>query len=217
MYKTLVSFDGSPFSVFLLFFFRPQRCVGMFCRPVVQTGNLFVGILQKIIFFFLPKTGSICIFLSSFLAYFLLPFLFCGIAKEETDLLVKPLHLQPVAYFNFFVWLTKPCFHFPSVKSQFKVVCLLVSLLTHFDAKSPFGLSWRGTECKPEHTRSQECICLQAQRASVCHLAPALFSSKEVNPGTGTRAWENRRPETPPALCSLRMIFARAAWLKHSP
>lgn len=216
-------FWWESFFIFLFFslFFPPPRCVGMFCRPVVQTGNLFVGILQRIIlccFFSSPRHPAVVFFSPRFCHIFLLPLLFCGIAKEETDLPVKSCNLQPVAYYDFFVWLTKSYFHFPSVKSQFRVVCpsLVCSLIL---TQSPFGLSWRGTECKPEHTRNQECNCLhvQAQRASVCHLAPALFSSKEVNPGTGTRAWENRRPETPPALCSLRMISAHAAWLKHSP
>lgn len=100
MYKTLVSFDGSLFSFFLLFsFFSPPRCVGMFCRPVVQTGNLFVGILQRIIFFCFSSLRHLAFvfFLSSFLPYFLLLFLACGIAKEETDLPVESCHLQPVA------------------------------------------------------------------------------------------------------------------------
>lgn len=40
MYKTLVSFDGSPSSIFFFsLFFPPPRFVGMFCRPVVQMGN----------------------------------------------------------------------------------------------------------------------------------------------------------------------------------
>ncbi|KAI9532079.1 hypothetical protein NQZ68_034967 [Dissostichus eleginoides] len=35
---------------------------------------------------------------------------------------------------------------------------------------------------------------LQAERASVSHLAPALFSSKEVNLGTGTRGLRGQKP-----------------------
>lgn len=89
MYKTLVSFDGSPFLSFLsflifIFFLLLSQVVGkQCCRPVVQMTNHFV--VQRMIFFFCSSL-SISVFFSSFLAppwpRFCSRF-FSGIAKER--------------------------------------------------------------------------------------------------------------------------------------
>lgn len=62
--------------------------------------------------FFIPKTPSICVFLSLFLPSFLLLF-FCGIVKEDTDLPVESCHIQP-AMISVFIS--------PSVKSRLETV-----------------------------------------------------------------------------------------------
>lgn len=162
------------------------------------------GFLLCFCFFSSPRHPAFMFFSSVF---FIL-FLFCGIAKEETDLPVQSCHLLSLTH--------KIIFSFPPLSSPSSKWLVFELILT----QSLFGLSWRGTECKPEHTRNQECNCLSSctgTKSISLPFGPCTFSSKEVNPGTGTQAWENRRPESPPALCSLGMISAHAAWLKHSP
>lgn len=78
MYKTLVSFDGSPFFRFFVSFFFPlPRCMGMFCKSFSQNGEPFLWNFAEddccFYFFFLPKTPSICIFLSSFFWHIFAP------------------------------------------------------------------------------------------------------------------------------------------------
>lgn len=74
-----------------------------------------------------------------------------------------------------------PCLCQIPVRSGLPLVCLLI----HFLHKAPLlfpdvglnvNLNTRGAKSLTAYFH------VQAQRASVCHLAPALFSSKEVKP-----------------------------------
>lgn len=109
-------------------------------------------------YFFLPKTPSICIFLSSFLAYFLLLFLFCGIANEETD-----LH---VAYYDSSLYSLNFIFHSPpfSVRVPGQHRLSLVSLLAHFDTKPCWSFPDVGLNV---NLRSQEWSCLHSGTKSI--------------------------------------------------
>lgn len=145
----------------------------MFCRSIGQTGKLFVGILQRIILFcfvfcfFLPQDAQhtyfsliFGIFVSSFSSV---------VMQRKRQIFLWILAAFDMSRTMISARLTKsfPLHQVPVYLTRF------VSSLTHFDAK-PF--SWRGTECKREHRRSVTAyIHIQAQRASVCHLAPALF------------------------------------------
>lgn len=152
----------SPFFIFSCFFscFSPPRCAEMFCRPVVRAGNLFVGILRRIIFlFFLPKTQHLYFFSSGFWHIFCSCFSSFELQKgrDRSSRGSSP----PAACLHTMISLFDSQNHVfvsPSVKPRFKAVCpsLVCELIL---TQSPFGLSWRGTECKPEHTRSPECHC----------------------------------------------------------
>lgn len=68
-------------------------------------------------------------------------------------------------------------FSFPLLSSpSSNVVCpsLVCQLIL---TQSPFGHSWCGTECKPEHTRSQKCTCLSSGTKSISlPFGPCTFS-----------------------------------------
>lgn len=148
--------------------------------------------------------------------FLLVSLLFCG-GRDGSSCGIMPSSLCS----KWFLCLTHTfLFYFPFLKSRSSVVCppLVCSpILTH----SSFGHSWHGTECKPEHTRSQECKSLHSLTGMESSRLPfgscTFFPPKRSTCGTGSQAWENRRPEMPPALCSLRMRSAHSAWLNHPP
>lgn len=104
-----------------------------------------------------------------------------------------------------------------------------LSLQTHYDTKPFMMIPDVGTECNTRRAKSVTAYRhIQAQRASVCHLASArflllllLFSFPPVlqrgQPWDWDRGLRHQTTETPRVQCSLRMISAHAAWLKRSP
>lgn len=116
------------FSSFFLFYFSPPPgCVGMFCRPVGPTGNLIVGILQRIIFFFFssPRHPAFVFFSPRFWLFFVAVSLlwYCQ-GRDRSPCEILSPSTCCILWF-LFVLLTKSSFHFPR-QSQFKVVCLLL-------------------------------------------------------------------------------------------
>lgn len=119
------------------FIYFPPTFVGLFCRPLVQTGNLFF-FFRRNYYYFLPRTQ-----LFYFLFYFWMIFApvslpwYCK-GRDRSSRGVLP----PSAY-HFFACPTQSCLNFPSVKSQFKVVCssLVCQLIL---TRCPFGsfLTW---------------------------------------------------------------------------
>lgn len=193
MYKTLVFWWES----FLILPPSPlSRCSGMFRRSVSQTGNIFDGILQRILFF---------VFLSKHLYFSLLGFdtffcsCFCSVVfeKEEADLPVDSRWFSLDSQNHSFI---SPLWSPGSTRfASPSVVCLLI--LTW----SPFGRSWGGTECKREHTRSQECNCLHSRTGTKSISLPFwplhFFPPKRSNP----RRWDLglREQETRDASCTV--------------
>lgn len=139
---------------------------------------------------------------------FLLQCLLCGIfLNEAIDHPVESRHPQPVMYYCFF--LIHEMIGFASVKPQIislrpELVCWLILTQSPFWAFLTTGLNVNVNTWGAKSVTAY--IHPQAQRAAVCHLAPALLFflllSKEANLALGSGPFENR-PETSPALCSL--------------
>lgn len=105
-----------------------------------------------------------------------------------------------------------------------------LSLQTHYDTKPFMMIPDVGTECNTRRAKSVTAYHLiQAQRASVCHLASARYifccCCRFLFPPVLQRGqlwhWDrglrHQKTEMPRVQCSLWMISAHAAWLKRSP
>lgn len=180
---------------FCHFFPLLPRSVGLFCRPVVQTGNLFCWNCAEdnLVFVFShPKTPSIHVFLSSF--WHILCYSFSPVVlQRKTQIFpVESCHLQPVPYYDFYSLTLRIMFSFPFRKVPVQMVRPLVRLLTHWDTLVLPGvglnvnLNTRGANSVTAYLHIQ---AHKEHQSAI--LAPALFSLQtEVEPGTGTGAWE---------------------------
>lgn len=102
------------------FFFSSSKMCGNVSQASRPNGEPFCwNFAENSLFVFPPQHFPLLVFG----IIVLLLFLFCGVAKEETDLPVESCHPQPVLYYIISLFESqKSCFHFPSVESQFKVV-----------------------------------------------------------------------------------------------
>lgn len=154
MYKTLVSFDGSPF--FFFFFILLRDVWEMFCRPVVQTGNLFCwnfaeDNLVVLFFVFISPQDTQHLYFSHLVFDILWGFLFFMFCCSRFSSVVLQRKRQ------IFRWNLATSNQLHSVISLFdsqnhvfisppsifpgsKWFALTVSLQTHFDTKPLFGL-----------------------------------------------------------------------------
>lgn len=197
MYKTLMSYDGSPFCKFFFLSFVPPS--SKICGTVLQAsrpnGEPFVGIVQRITFFLffpIPRCPAFMFSSPVFGTFFATVSLlwYCKGRPRSS--------LWSLATFNlshtmiFIVWLSESCFHFPSVKSQFKWFAPLVRLLTHWDTLVLPGVGLNVNLNTRGANSVTASLHVQAHKEHQSAIrAPALFSlQKEVEPGTGTGAWE---------------------------
>lgn len=216
MDKGLVSFDRSL--LFFLFFFL-LHLLECFAGQSSKRGTFFFFFAEEIIIFSpIQKETQLFYFLFNFWMIFApvsLPW-YCKGRDRSSRGLLPP---SACCILSFLCLSHKIMSSFSICQVPVQSGLLLISLPTHFWLDALFGHSWRGTECKPEHTRSQECNCLSSGRKSTsqpfgpCTFFPPKRSTLALGPG----AWEDRSPETPPALWSLRRTSAHLAWLKHSP
>lgn len=199
MYKTLVSFDGSPFSSFFLFLFlfvfsSSKICGNVFAGQSSKMGNFCWKCAEDNLgswfcFVFFLQDRQISISLLIFSRFFCAPVSLLWHCKGG----ILPPSTCCILWYFFLFGSLNHFFHVSSVKSQFKVVCPSppVRLLIHFHTKPPFAFSWRGTECKPEHTRSQESNCLLSRSGTksislpfgLCTFCPPKRWTLALGPG----------------------------------
>lgn len=149
------------------FFFFPSKMCGNVLQASHPNREPFCWNFAEdnLFLFFLPETPNICIFSLLIFAVFFAPvsrLWYCK-GRDRSSCGVLPPSACCIIWF---ICLThKIMFLVCQVPVQSglppRLVCELI--LT----RSPFGHSWRGTECKPEHTRSQECNCPSSGTKSI--------------------------------------------------
>lgn len=143
--------------LFVFLFFSSSKTCGNILQASRPNGETIRWNFAEdnLVCFSSPRCPAFVFVSPHFWQLFLL-FLYCGIAKEETDLPVEFCHPRPVALLWFLCLIHRIIFLFPLCQVPVQSGLPIVSLLTHFDTKPLLVVSWRGAECKPEHMRSQE-------------------------------------------------------------
>lgn len=192
MDKGLVSFDGSL--LFFLFFFL-LHLLECFAGQSSKRGTFFFFFAEEIIIFSpIQKETQLFYFLFNFWMIFApvsLPW-YCKDRDRSSRGLLPP---SACCILSFLCLSHKIMSSFSICQVPVQSGLLLISLPTHFDSMPFLVIPDVGLNVNLNTQGAKSVTAyLQAERAPVSHLAPALFSSKEVNLGTGTRGLRGQKP-----------------------